>query len=116
MARAANVVPWVPEQGVVMCPSWTGAEHNEALFPSQGGGGQKEVTSRKQKAAQGYPLSQDSHHVDGVPYIPKDESASTCKPQRQRANEKQLFPVPLPFASLLPLNGWNNCGHKVALA
>lgn len=70
------------------------------------------MTSRKQKTAQGYPLSQDSHHVDGVPYIPKDESASTCKPQRQRAKEKQLFPVPLPFASLLPLN----CGHEVALA
>ena len=54
--------------------------------------------------------------MDGVPYIPKDESASVCKPQRQRANEKQLFAAPLPFASLLPLSGWNNCGHEVALA
>lgn len=78
--------------------------------------GAKGSDSRKQEATQGYPLSQDSHHMDGVPYIPKDESASTCKPQRQRANEEQLFPVPLPFASLLPLNGWNNCGHEVALA
>lgn len=37
--------------------------------------------------------SQDPHHT-GLPDIPKDESATKCKPQTQRENEKQLFPTP----------------------
>lgn len=51
----------------------------------------------------------------GASWHPQNESATKCKPLAQRENEKQCFQLSLPFPSLLPLSGLNNCGHEVAL-
>ena len=74
--------------------------------------------SEKQEAAerpaQGHHLNQDPHHM-GLLTSPKVNQQQSVNPERREQLRSNCSQLPLPFASLLLLSGWNNCGHEVAL-